>query len=146
VTNRGGAVADAGGGATQFRDSSSASSGTFINEGGKFGQTPSGASGGGITMFLDTSTAGDGRVVNNGGTVNGAFGGVTEFEDNSNAGNGTLLPTAVQSTAHLAVKPFSSETRARAALLLLRTVGKLMAPAARTRYSKITLRLATACS
>jgi len=65
-------------GGTRFLDTSTAGSGSFINNGG-------------FTEFSDSSTAGNGSFTNNGGTVSGALGGSTIFRGNSTAASATLV-------------------------------------------------------
>jgi hypothetical protein len=92
-TNNGGTVFGAGGGNTQFFDTSTAGSGTFTNNGVTF----SGA-GGGVTAFFGTDathfpTAGSATITNNGGAVSGGFGGETDFFTTSTAGSATITNT-----------------------------------------------------
>jgi autotransporter-associated beta strand protein len=72
-------------GSTQFNNTSTAGSGTFVVNG-------SGVSGGGVgvTDFFDTSTAGNGTFTVKAGTVAGAGGGDIIFYNSSTAGNGTF--------------------------------------------------------
>jgi autotransporter-associated beta strand protein len=65
------------GGITEFLDTSSASNGTFINNGGIF--------------FFGTSTAGNGTFVDNGCAVSGSYAGLIDFFDASTAENGTFV-------------------------------------------------------
>ena len=69
---------------TQFFDNSTASGGTFINEGSQ-DQTTLGAS----TQFRSESNAGNGVFINLPG-INNGLGGTVLFWDNSNAANGTF--------------------------------------------------------
>jgi autotransporter-associated beta strand protein len=88
-TNNGSAVSGAGGGNTEFHDTSTAGSGTFTTNGGTVpSATP------GVTNFVNTSTAGNGTFTTNGGAVSGAPGGFTEVHDTSTAGNGTFTINA----------------------------------------------------
>ena len=70
----------------QFRNNSTAGSGTFINNPGTTGGTVFG-----LTDFFESSTAGNGTFINNGGAVSGAEGGITRFEVNSTAGSATII-------------------------------------------------------
>ena len=74
------------GGQTFFSDTSTASNGIFINNGGAVTFNTVG----GGTQFFGDSTAGNGTFTNNGGAVVGAFGGYTRFGGNSTAANGTF--------------------------------------------------------
>jgi len=99
-------------GATRFLDTSSAASGTFINEGAGYqvarGVTQffatstagtgtftnlAGASGGGAVEFYDQSTAGDGVFVNDTTSSTLTAGGEFSFNDNSKAGTGRFSST-----------------------------------------------------
>jgi autotransporter-associated beta strand protein len=77
-----------GEGATIFNKSATASNGTFINNGG----TVSSQFGGdqGLTAFNDTSTAANGIFTNNAGTVSGAHGGTTAFNGSATAANAAI--------------------------------------------------------
>jgi autotransporter-associated beta strand protein len=73
------------GGGTDFFNTSTAGTGTFIADGGH----ASNASGGGI-IFFDSSSASTATFVIDGGTVNGATGGHVEFAHTSTAARATL--------------------------------------------------------
>jgi len=76
------------GGRTQFFDTSTAGTGTFIN-----GSGTALGSAGGHTDFFDRSTAGSGTFTNVGG-VNFSLPAYTSFHDSSTAGNGTFINNA----------------------------------------------------
>jgi fibronectin-binding autotransporter adhesin len=63
-----------------FRDTSSAGSGTYLNNGATENNVF-----GGATVFYDTASAGDSRLVANAG-ANGGRGGIISFVDNSDGG------------------------------------------------------------
>ncbi len=73
---------------TNFTDSSSAGTATFINNGGAV--SAAGFSPTGVTRFSSNSTASNGTFTSNGGTVSGAGGGATVFQDSATAANGVF--------------------------------------------------------
>ena len=84
-TNNSGFFGAAGGGVTQFFNTSSAGSASFTTFGGAVA-----SGGGGTTIFHDTSTAGTATFVTNGATISSAFSGTTYFDDNATAASGTF--------------------------------------------------------
>jgi hypothetical protein len=70
----------------QFEDNSTASGGTFTNNGGDSSNPSSGA-----TYFFGSASAGNGTFANNAGQVRNAFGGLTTFFENSTAAASTLI-------------------------------------------------------
>jgi autotransporter-associated beta strand protein len=82
------AVGDVFGGATIFSGNSTAANGTFINQGAAI---VFGFHSEGRTLFFDNSTASNATFINYGGAATGAQGGVVEFNNGSSAGNGTFI-------------------------------------------------------
>jgi hypothetical protein len=80
--------ADAIPGFVSFEDNATASHGRFVNNGAtvSFGQFYNGGS----TSFQGATTAANATVTNNGGLANLALGGGLGFYDNATAGNGTF--------------------------------------------------------
>ena len=87
--NNGGTVLQGFGGQTVFNDSSTAANGTFTNNGGAVA-----GSAGGNTLFADKSTAANGTFINNGSALSNAGGGYTTFINTSTAGAATLIANA----------------------------------------------------
>jgi len=87
-TNSAATLSGTGGGSMLFRNTSSAASGTFTNN----GCTVSGSgAAGGATVFSDSSTASNGTFTNNGGTGDLTGGGQTRFFVSSTADHGTFI-------------------------------------------------------
>jgi len=70
----------------QFEDNSTAGAGTFTNNGGDASNPLSGT-----TYFFGSANAGTGTFTNNAGQVRNAFGGQTMFLENSTAAGSTLI-------------------------------------------------------
>jgi hypothetical protein len=115
VTNNANTVAFFGqGGQTEFHSTSTAGSGTFINNGGA-----ADGAGGGETSFLNSADAGSGTFTSNGGTASGAFGGLTNFLNTSDGGTATFISNGgTAAGANGGVTNFGGASTAHAATLI----------------------------